>query len=93
MHYDYQWYIIGILLSGNCAVRKCARLYSVLGKFGGIKWENITVQEMVLFCGVMLRVSIEPCHLGGYEGNFKPTSYVSVGNGYNVKLVRYGGWA
>ena len=48
---------------------------------------------MVRFYGVMLHMSIEPCHLGGYEDYFKPTSYARVGHGYNVKLVGYGGWA
>ena len=68
-------------------------LRSFLGKFGEIKWENITVQEMVLFYEVMLRMSIEPRHIGGYEVYFKPTSYVIFICGYNVKLVRYRGWA
>ena len=65
---------------------------SVLGKFGEIKWKDITVQEMFRFYGVMLCVIIEPSHIGGYEGYFKPTSYVRVVCGYNVNLVGYGGW-
>ena len=41
-------------------------LRSVLAKFGGIKWKNITVQDMVRFYGVMLHMSIDPCCFGGY---------------------------
>ena len=92
MHYDYQWCVVGILPSGDCTVKKSSRLRSVGGKFGGIKWKNITVQEIVLFYRVMFHMSIDPRHLGGYEGYFKPTSYVGVGRGYNVNLVVYGGW-
>ena len=33
------------------------------GKFGGTKWRNITVQEMLHFYGVMLWISIEPRNL------------------------------
>ena len=73
--------------------KQFSQLHSVLGKFGGLKWKNITVQYMVRFYGVMLSMSIDPRHLGGYEGYFKPTSYVRIGRGYNVNLVRYGRWA
>ena len=36
-------------------------------------------------------MSIDPRHLGGYEGYSKPTFYVRVGRGYNVNLVGCGG--
>ena len=71
---------------------KSSQLCSVAGKFGGIKWKNITVQEMVRLYLVMICTSIEPRHLGGYKDYFKPTLCVRVGLGYNVKFVRYGGW-
>ena len=61
--------------------------------FGGIKWKNITVQEMFRLYGVMLRMSIDTCHLGGYEGYFKPASYVRFWYGYNVNIFGYGGQA
>ena len=40
----------------------------------------------------MLNTSIETSHLGGYEGYLKPTLYVRVGRGYNVKPFGYGRW-
>ena len=43
---------------------KFSWLCSVGGKFGGIKWKNVTVQYMVLFYGVILCISIEPLRLG-----------------------------
>ena len=48
---------------------------------------------MVIFCGFMLHMGIEPHRLGGYEIVLKPTPYVLVGCGYSVNLVRYIGWA
>ena len=47
---------------------------------------------MEQFYRVLICMSIETCHLGVYEGYFKPISYVRVGRGFNVKLVGYGGW-
>ena len=47
---------------------------------------------MVRLYVVMLRMSIKPRHRGGYEGYFKPTSYIRVECGYNVNIFEYGGW-
>ena len=54
--------------------------------------QKIIVQDIVRFYGVMLNTSIETSHLGGYEGYLKPTLYVRVGRGYNVKPFGYGRW-
>ena len=35
--------------------------------FGGMKWININVQDMLHLYGVMLRIYIEPRHLVGYS--------------------------
>ena len=59
----------------------------VRDKLGGIKWEKFTVHYMVRLYVVMLRMSIKPRHRGGYEGYFKPTSYIRVGCGYNVNIL------
>ena len=47
---------------------------------------------MVRLYEVIFHTSIEPLHLGGYEGYFKAISSVRIGRGYNVKLLGYGGW-
>ena len=57
MNYDHRLYAVIILPSGDCSFKTIACLRSVEGKFVGIKWENITVQDMVRLYGVMLRVS------------------------------------
>ena len=44
---------------------------------------------MVRLYLVMLHMSINLHHLGGYELFFKPTPYVIVGHSYNVKLFGY----
>ena len=41
------------------------------GKFGEMKWRNITVQEMLNFYGIMLCLSFEPYHIGGYTSYFE----------------------
>ena len=53
-------------------------------KFGGMKWINITVPDMLHFYVVMLQVSIEPRHLGVYTSYFGSISIISFGQGYMV---------
>jgi len=37
------------------------------GKFGGSPWSNISVQEMIQFHGMVLKMSVDHRELGGYE--------------------------
>ena len=62
-------------------------------KFGVMKCRNITVQEMLHFYGVMIWISIEPWHLGGYTSYFESISRISCVQGYTVSIDDYGGWA
>ena len=78
---------------GDFEFKKRSRLPSVLGKFGYIKWENIAIQYMVQFYGILLHMRIDPCHLEVYEGYFKPILYVRFGRVYNKNLFKYEGWA
>eukprot|EP00957_Ditylum_brightwellii_P155351 11825669-Ditylum_brightwellii.AAC.1 len=48
---------------------------------------------MVRFYGILLRMSIEPCHLGGYQAYFKPTTRIDLASGYVQEFNSYGGWA
>eukprot|EP00957_Ditylum_brightwellii_P129169 9852152-Ditylum_brightwellii.AAC.1 len=62
-------------------------------KFGGQKYKNITVEEMVRFYGILLRMSIEPRHLGGYQAYFKSTTRIDLAPRYVQEFNTYGGWA
>eukprot|EP00957_Ditylum_brightwellii_P053746 4071802-Ditylum_brightwellii.AAC.1 len=48
---------------------------------------------MFQFYGIILRMSIEPQHLGRYEAYFQPTTKLRYGPGYVVELKKYSGWA
>eukprot|EP00957_Ditylum_brightwellii_P064837 4918788-Ditylum_brightwellii.AAC.2 len=63
----------------------------VYKKFGGQKWTNITVQEMVRFYGILLRISIESHHLGGYKVYFNPMTRISIDPRYIQKVKKNGG--
>ena len=54
--------------------------------FGGMKWKNITVQDIIHFYGVMLRMSIYTWHLGGYTSYFESISRISCVQGYMVSF-------
>eukprot|EP00957_Ditylum_brightwellii_P079730 6061761-Ditylum_brightwellii.AAC.1 len=62
-------------------------------KCGGQKWRNITMQEMVRFYGILLCMSIEPRHLGGYKAYFNPRTKINIAPGYIQEFKTYGGWA
>ena len=59
----------------------------------GHKWENITVGEMVRFFGILLRISMEPRKMGGYESYFQDPPQIHLGVGYNVRLTGFEPWA
>ena len=63
------------------------------GNFGGMKWTNITVQEIIHFYGVMIQIYIDPWNLGGYTPYFESISIIICGQGCTVILEAYGGWA
>ena len=72
MNYTYQWYVVGIIPPGDFAVKQICSVALSFRQVLRAQVGKITVQEMVRFYGVMLCMSIEPHHLGGYEGYFKP---------------------
>ena len=63
------------------------------GKFGGYTWANVTVQEMIRFHGVLLKMSIDNHNLGGYEAYFIENQQVNLGRDYHVTLTGYPAWA
>ena len=61
--------------------------------FIGHKWSNISVQEMIHFFGIMLRISLEPRKMGGYDSYFIEDHTIVLANGYTVTLTGYSPWA
>ncbi len=46
------------------------------GFFGGSKWENGSTQEWIQFHGVILKMSLDDCKLGGYKAYFNPPKVI-----------------
>ena len=61
--------------------------------FLGHKWNNITTEEMIHFFGIMLRISLEPRKMGGYESYFTEQQSITAANGYSTSLRGYHAWA
>ena len=70
-----------------------ARANLVNDKFGGYKWRNITLTEMVNFKGVILKMSVDDRNLGGYKSYFEQPMSVILGQDYSVDLTNYPAWA
>ena len=62
------------------------------GKFGWSKWLNISVQEMIRFHGMILKMSIDDRELGGYMAYFMEQMSVNCLRSYSVKLTDYMVW-
>ena len=77
--------------SNKMARRRMAARNSTL--FLGHKWTNITVGEMIRFFGVLLRISLEPRKMAGYESYFVESKTVHLGQGYGLVLRGYNAWA
>ena len=70
-----------------------ARLHmSQDGEFGGSKWSNISVQEMIRFHGMILKMSIDDRELGGYTAYFTEEMSVNCSRSFSVKLTDYMAW-
>jgi hypothetical protein len=61
----------------------------------GVKWEDITVEEMYRFLGTLLRISMSPVDGGGYKAYFSKTNKILVpGNGGKpLEIAGTHGWA
>ena len=62
------------------------------GEFGGSKWSNISVQEMIRFHGMILKMSIDDRELGGYTAYFTEQMSVNCLRSHSVKLTDYMAW-
>jgi hypothetical protein len=62
------------------------------GVFSGSDWKHISVEEMVNFLGIVLKISVDNKELGGYKSYF--TQYLSVilSRTYYVELKDYAAW-
>ena len=63
------------------------------GQYAGSNWSNITVEEMVRFLGIILKMSINNRELGGYASYFANRKSVNLGRRYYVELNDYPAWA
>lgn len=61
--------------------------------FAGSAWKNITVEEMIRFHGMVLKMSIDDRKLGGYEAYFTEGMSINLGRNYSVTLTDYPAWA
>ena len=61
--------------------------------FLGHKWSNISVEEMVHFFGILLRISLEPRKMGGYTSYFQNSHSITLASGYSCTLQGYNAWA
>jgi Transposase IS4 len=61
----------------------------------GIKWTDITVEEMHKFLGILLRISLSPVDGGGYEAYFSKTNKIlNPGDGAKqMEIDGTAGWA
>ncbi|CAB9519499.1 unknown protein [Seminavis robusta] len=51
-------------------------------RWHGVRWEDISIEEMYRFLGIMLKISMFPVDDGGYEAYFrKENKYISPGGG------------
>ena len=63
------------------------------GFFGGVSWVNISVQEMIRFHGVILRMSMEDRNLGGYEAYFTSKIQINCSRDFSVEVDDLPSWA
>ena len=72
-----------------------AKLHKDAGKgcFGGSKWINITLEEMIHFLGNVLKMSIDDRKLGGYCEYFDESICTGLAEGYSVQLDGFKAWA
>ncbi len=59
------------------------------GKFGGSPWSNISVQEMIQFHGMVLKMSVDHRELGGYASYISDPFSVNLSRSYSVLLTDY----
>jgi len=77
----------------TCNSNQYGRIHQVNGKFGGYQWANITVEEMIRFHGILLKMSIDNRSLGGYESYFTEIHQVNAGRDYFIPLEGFPAWA
>lgn len=62
-------------------------------EYAGSNWTNVTVEEMVRFLGVILKMSIDNRGLGRYVAYFTKRKSVNLGRRHYVELNDYPAWA
>lgn len=61
----------------------------------GVRWKEITQEEMIHFLGILLRISMSPVDGGGYEAYFSKSNKTVIpgGNGKPLEISGTSGWA
>ena len=77
----------------TCNSNQYGRTHQVNGKFGGYTWVNITVEEMIRFHGMILKMSVDDRNLGGYGAYFNEIHQVNTGTDYFIVLEGFPAWA
>ena len=63
------------------------------GRYGGSPWSSISVQEMIQFHGMVLKMSVDHRELGGYASYFTDPFSVNLSRSYSVLRTDYPAWA
>ena len=77
----------------TCNSNQYARTHQVCGKFVSYSWVNITVEEMIRFHGLILKMSVDGRNLGGYQAYFIEKHQVNAGTNYYIELDGFPAWA
>ena len=66
--------------------KKYAYNHTIRGKYAGYKWIPISVSEIIIFLGIMLKMSIQDLKLGGCDAYWAREHVIHAGSNYTIKL-------
>ena len=89
---DRGFFLLDLCGESNKYARKAMKDWNTI-LFLGHKWNNISVEEMVHFFGILLRISLEPRKMGGYTSYFQNSHSITLARGYSSTLQGYNAWA
>lgn len=78
-----------ITMNSNDYVNK----WKVNNCFGGSIWKPIKVQEIYHGLGIILKISIDNCQLGGIISYFNPPQTMRSGPSHMIKVIGFSTWA
>ena len=66
---------------------------NVEGNYTVSQWSNISVQEMIHFFGLILKMSVDDRQLGGYQSYFTKKRSINLSRYYAIELQDMPSWA